>query len=330
MLFDTIVKRDIELRYNSKVAKLLVEKNGRVYGVGVRTNGDYQEVRGKSVVLGCGGFEANGEMRARYLGKNWDIVKVRGTIFNTGDMLKEALNIGACPFGHYSACHNTFVDTEAPQPAIRERAESTRRMYMLWGIVVNNEGKRIMDEGEDYVAFTYAKAGQYALTQPGSMVYQVFDSKGLPLTEDFYRLPEASKIQANSMKELEQGMGLPSNSLVDTVKRYNDGVQPGEFNPVIRDGKKSLDSPVKSNWARKIDEPPFYAYPCTAGITFTFGGLKINLKGQVLDNEGQIIPGLYACGEMVGGVFYYNYPGAGGLSNGAITGRIAGSYAAAG
>lgn len=330
MLFDAILQREIGLWYESKAVNLLVDKRGKVYGVGVRTKGEYWEVRAKAVILGCGGFEANAEMRAQYLGKDWDVAKVRGTIFNTGDMLKAALAIGAAPDGHYSACHNTLVDTEAPQPAIRENAESTRRIFTQFGILVNSEGKRIIDEGEDFLVYTYAKSGQYALSQPEGMAYEIFDAKGMKLVEDFYRRPEASRIEANSINDLEQEMGLPSNSLADTVNMYNDGVTPGEFDPRIKDGKMSTAIPVKSNWAQKLDEPPFVAYPVTAGITFTFGGLKINLRGQVLDIEGQVIPGLYACGEMAGGIFYYNYPGAGGLSKGAATGRTAGSYAGTG
>jgi tricarballylate dehydrogenase len=98
----------------------------------------------------------------------------------------------------------------------------------------------------------------------------------------------------------------------------------------VLDGKKSATEPVKSNWAQKLDSPPYLAYPVTCGITFTFGGLKVNLRGQVLDASGEVIPGLYACGEIVGGIFYYNYPGAGGLTNGAVLGKVAGAYAASG
>ena len=128
MLFDIVRERGIEVLYRSKATNLLVDSSGRVYGVGFRTGGEYREIKGKAVVLGCGGFESNREMRVKYLGRDWDIVKVRGTRFNTGDMLNAALNIGAAPAGHYSACHNTFVDAEAPQPAIREDAETTRRV----------------------------------------------------------------------------------------------------------------------------------------------------------------------------------------------------------
>ncbi len=330
-LFDILRQRGIEVLYESKATNLLVDKAGKVYGVGFRKRGEYKELKAKAVVLGCGGFEANLEMRVRYLGKDWDIVKVRGTRFNTGHMLNEALKLGAAPEGHYSACHNTFVDAEAPQPAIRKDAESTRRVHHPFCILVNNQGKRFVDEGEDFSVYTYAKAGMWALSQPDAIAYQIFDSKVTHLLEGFYTIPQASRVESNSIKELEEELGLPANSLVETVEKFNEGVQEDvPFNPIILDGKKSLTEPVKSNWAQKIDTPPFLAYPVTCGITFTFGGLKINLKGQVLDASGGIIPGLYACGEMVGGIFYYNYPGAGGLTNGGVLGRIAGSYAATG
>jgi tricarballylate dehydrogenase len=330
-LFDILRQRDIELLYGSKATNLLVDSAGKVYGVGFRTKGEYREVKGKAVVLGCGGFESNPEMRVKYLGKDWDIIKVRGTRFNTGVMLKAALDMGAAPTGHFAACHNTFVDANAPQPAIRKDAESTRRVFHPLCILVNNQGKRFVDEGEDFSVYTYARAGIWALSQPDAVAYQIFDSKVTHLLEGFYSIPQASRVESNSIKELEGELGLPSNSLIETVNKYNEGVQESiPFNHIVLDGKKSVAEPVKSNWAQKIDTPPYLAYPVTCGITFTFGGVKINLKGQVLDATGEVIPGLYACGEIVGGIFYYNYPGAGGLTNGAVLGRIAGSYAASG
>ena len=331
MLFDIVRERGIEVLYRSKATNLLVNSSGKVSGVGFRTGGEYREIKGKAVVLGCGGFESNREMRVKYLGRDWDIVKVRGTRFNTGDMLNAALNMGAAPAGHYSACHNTFVDAEAPQPAIREEAESTRRVWHPLCILVNNQGKRFVDEGEDFSVYTYAKAGRWALSQPDAVAYQIFDAKVSPLLEPFYTLPQASRVEANSIREVEEELGLPSDSLVGTVARYNEGVEEDvPFNPIVLDGKRSNTEPVKTNWAQKIDTPPYLAYPVTCGITFTFGGVKTNLSGQVLDASGAVIPGLYACGEMVGGIFYHNYPGAGGLTNGGVTGRIAGSYAATG
>ena len=330
-LFDIVQQRDIELLYRTKATRLLVDGAGKVYGVGIRSDGEYREVKAKAVVLGCGGFESSPEMRVKYLGKDWDIVKVRGTRFNTGHMLNAALNIGAAPTGHFSACHNTFVDANAPQPAIRKDAESTRRVYHPLCVLVNNQGKRFVDEGEDHSVYTYARAGLWALSQPEAIAYQLFDTKTKDLLEGFYSIPQASRVEANSIKELEEELGLPSNSLVETVDRYNKAVLDDvPFNPIVLDGKKSNMDPVKSNWAQKLDSPPYLAYPVTCGITFTFGGLKINLKGQVLDAAGEVIPGLYACGEMVGGIFYYNYPGAGGLTNGAVLGKVAGAYAASG
>ena len=330
-LFDIVQQRGIELWYKTKATNLLVDGAGRVYGVGMRCAGEYREVKSKAVVLGCGSFEASPEMRVKYLGKDWDLVKVRGTRFNTGHMLNEALKMGAAPAGHYSGSHNTFVDVNAPQPAIRKDAESTRRIRHAFSVLVNNQGKRFVDEGEDHPVYTYARVGLWALSQPEGIVYQIFDTKCKELLEGFYEIPQASRAESNSIKELEEELGLPSNSLVETIDRYNKGVQEDvPFNPVTLDGKKSLMDPLKSNWAQKLDSPPYTAYPVTCGITFAFGGLKTNLKGQVLEASGEVIPGLYACGEMVGGVFYYNYPGAGGLTNGAVLGKVAGVYAASG
>ena len=134
-------------------------------------------MKSKAVILSCGGFESNPEWRARYLGKNWDLVKVRGTRYNMGDGLKMTMDIGAQPTGHWSCCHAIFIEADAPQPAIREDTEKTSKRAYAYGLVVNVDGKRFVDEGEDQIAFTYARYGQYVLEQPQRIAFQIFDSK---------------------------------------------------------------------------------------------------------------------------------------------------------
>jgi tricarballylate dehydrogenase len=85
--------------------------------------------------------------------------------------------------------------------------------------------------------------------------------------------------------------------------------------------------PPKSNWALELDEGSFYAYPITCAITFTFGGLKVNAEAKVMEASGTPVEGLFAAGEMVGGLFYDNYPGGSGLMSGAVFGKIAGQSA---
>ena len=103
----------------------------------------------------------------------------------------------------------------------------------------------------------------------------------------------------------------------------------GRFDPTVHDGLTTRGLELaKSNWAQRLDKPPYLAYPVTGGITFTFGGVKVNDRAQVLDTSWEPIPGLYACGEMVGGLFHTNYPGGTGLMSGAVFGRLAGAHAA--
>jgi tricarballylate dehydrogenase len=187
-----------------------------------------------------------------------------------------------------------------------------------------------VDEGADYRNYTYARYGREILKQPGRQAFQIFDSKTIPLLRDEYRIRQATKVRASTIEELADGLMIDPTGLRRTVDEFNAAVQAGDFQPSTLDGKGTLGiNPPKSNWAQQIDEPPFEGYAVTCGITFTFGGLRINERAQVLDTENHPIPGLFAAGEMVGGLFYYNYPGGSGLMAGAVFGRLAGASAAA-
>lgn len=327
--FALMEKKGIEFRYNTKALNLLRDSKERISGVVISDKDGIHEIKSKAVILACGGFEANPAMRAQYLGKNWDLSKVRGTPYNTGEMLKTTLDYGAAPVGHWGGCHATFIDAEAPQPADRPMVDRTRRIYHPLGIVLNNKGDRIMDEGLDRIDLVYAKSGQYCLQQPGLLAYQIYDSKNKGYLEDYYST--ARWVEANTIREVAEGLGVDVDHFVQTVEKYNAAAPDiKEFSPARKDGNSTIGiTPVKSNWARKIDTPPYFGYATTCGITFTFGGVRVNRKSQVLNSEGEVMRGLYACGEIVGGLFYHNYPGGTGLTRGAVMGRIAGYNAAA-
>ena len=177
--------------------------------------------------------------------------------------------------------------------------------------------------------YTYAKYGREILSQPQRAAFQLFDGKTRHLLRDEYWIPQASMIKANTVQELADGLGIDRDGLTGTVQQFNSAVQAGEFDPTVLDGKGTRGIvPPKSNWALPLDTPPYLGYAVTCGITFTFGGLKINREAQVLDTEDLPIPGLYAAGELVGGLFYNNYAGGAGLMAGAVFGRIAGASAA--
>jgi len=287
----------------------------------------FAEIGARAVVLGCGGFEANPEWRARYLGRPWDHAKVRGTRYNTGDGLRMALEIGALPHGQWTGCHSTPIDADAPPHGDRKLTDKTNRLSYPYGVLLNAQGRRFFDEGEDFQFYTYAKLGGIIHNQPGGVGYQIFDSKVTDLLEGRYKT--GKPIAADSLAALVDKLPLDRAAARRTLEDYNAAVGGGAFDPAARDGlaTKGL-APAKSNWAQRLDAPPFVAYPVTGGITFTFGGVRVNERAQVLSTSWAPIPGLYACGEMVGGLFHINYPGGTGLMSGAVFGRLAGAHAA--
>ena len=323
------IKNGVEVRYEHGVSGLLQDDTGAVIGVTAKSPAGKEDIEAGAVVLACGGFESNPCMRAAYLGPNWDIAKVRGTPYNTGEGLQMALDAGALPYGHWSGCHAVAWDAAAPPTGDLELTNLLTKQSYPIGIVVNAEGRRFVDEGADFRNFTYAKYGAEILRQPGGLAYQLFDAKTEPLLrQDEYTAPGVSRFEANTIRALAERMGLDPDPLEQTVESFNAAVQPGRFNPTIKDGKRTEGiSPPKSNWAQPLESPPFYGFAVTCGITFTFGGLGIDEDARVLDQSGQTIPGLHASGELVGGLFYHNYPGGSGLTSGAVFGRRAGRSA---
>ena len=323
-------KNGIEVWYEARATSLIADDDG-VKGVKVKYKGKTTEVFAKSVVLAGGGFQANPEMRARYLGPGWELAKVRGTRFNTGDVLKMAMDIGAAPTGNWSGCHAVAWERNAPEFGDLAVGDQFQKHSYPWGVYINAEGKRFVDEGADFRNYTYAKYGRVILNQPGQFAWQIFDAKMKPQLRDEYKIKQVTKVTANTLEELVKKLDdVNADVALKELKAYNAAVQTDvPFNPNIKDGRgtKGLAIP-KSNWANTLDTAPFEAYAVTCGITFTFGGLRITTDAQVMSTDGLPIPGLYAAGELVGGIFYFNYPGGTGLTNGAVFGKIAGASAA--
>lgn len=287
-------------------------------------------LRARSVVLAAGGFESNPRMRAGYLGPNWDVAKVRGTPHNTGEVLEAALAFGAAPYGHWSGCHAIQWDAGAPPTGDLELTNRFSRQSYPVGIVVNVEGERFIDEGADFRNYTYAKYGAEVLRQPDGVAFQVFDQRSLPLLRGIdYDAPGNTRVVADTLGELAEALGIDGGRLARTVREFNASITGGPFDPATKDGLRTEGLAVpKSNWALALDSPPYVAFPITCGITFTFGGLRVDEEARVLDRSGNVIPSLYACGELVGGLFFHNYPGGSGLTAGTVYGRRAGSAAA--
>ena len=323
----------VEIRYAAKVTDLLYDGE-RVEGVVVRENGKIGEIRSRSVVLATGGFEANPEMRSRYLGRDWELAKVRGTRFNTGAGIRMAIDIGAAPYGNWSSCHAVAWDLNAPEFGDLSVGDQFQKHSYPFSIIVNLDGERFLDEGADLRNYTYAKYGRTILEQSNQTAWQIFDAKVQHLLRDEYRIRQITKVSANTIEELAEILyhehGMNRDQFVRTVADFNAAVHSDiPFDPTIKDGRSTDGLAVKkSNWAMTLDKPPFEAYGVTCGITFTFGGLRITPNAEVLDEDLEPIPGLFAAGELVGGLFYHNYPGGTGLMNGAVFGHIAGNSAA--
>jgi tricarballylate dehydrogenase len=326
-------KTGIDVRHEVAVVDLVRDEAGAVGGVVVSDangNGARGEIRARAIVLAAGGFEANPRLRASYLGPNWDVAKVRGTPHNTGEVLMAAIAHGAQAYGNWSGCHAIQWDADAPPTGDLEITNRFSRQSYPVGIVVNRNGRRFVDEGEDFRNYTYAKFGAEVLKQPDGIAAQVFDQKTVGLLRSIdYEAPGAARVDAGTLGELADGLGIDRDGFEQTVAEFNAACRPGDFDPSIKDGVRTAGiSPPKSNWALPVDEPPYVGFRITCGITFTFGGVRVDEGARVLGAGGRVIPGLSAAGELVGGLFFHNYPGGTGLTAGAVFGRRAGYSAA--
>jgi tricarballylate dehydrogenase len=322
--------KGVEIWYQSRGLELLVDE-GKISGVRVNKHGKLIDVKSKAVVIASGGFQASAEKRTRYLGPTWDLAKVRGTPFNTGGGIDMAMNIGASSAGNWSGCHAVGWDRNAPEFGDLAVGDGFQKHSYPFGIMVNADGQRFIDEGADFRNYTYAKYGRVILNQPGNFAWQIFDSKVTHLLRDEYRIKQITKVKADSLEELAVRLdGVDPKGFLAEMLQYNSSVQTDiEFNPNVKDGRHTLGLQVpKTNWANTLDTGPYEAYAVTCGITFTFGGLRINTDAAVQNTDQSSIDGLFAAGEAVGGIFYHNYPGGSGLINGAVFGKIAGASAA--
>jgi tricarballylate dehydrogenase len=324
-------RRGVAIEYETRAIAL--ETDGRaITGVVVRRAGGKPEtITADAVVLASGGFEANPEWRTRYLGPGWEIAKVRGSRFNTGDGIRMALDIGAAAYGNWSGCHAVGWDQNAPEFGDLAVGDQFQKHSYPFGIMVNAHGKRFVDEGADFRNYTYAKYGAEIMKQPNYFAWQIFDAKVTHLLRDEYRIREITKETADTIEGLAAKLdGVDAEACVEEIAAYNAAVrQDIAFNPNVKDGRRTRGLAIdKTNWANTLDTPPYEAYAVTCGVTFTFGGLRVDTRANVLDQDLRPIPGLFAAGELVGGIFYHNYPGGTGLMSGAVFGKLAGTHAA--
>jgi tricarballylate dehydrogenase len=242
-----------------------------------------------------------------------------------------AMDLGAAVTGHWSGAHAVQWDMNAPEFGDLSIGDKFQKHNYPFGILVNARGERFLDEGADFHSYTYAKYGHEVMKQPGLFAWQVFDQKVTRLLRDEYRIPRITKESANTFEELAGKLsGVEPQGFLRTVEAYNAAPRPDvPFNPNVHDGLCTAGLAInKTNWAQKLDTPPYDAYGVTAGVTFTFGGLKVSPEAEVLDPAGNGFGGLYAAGEIVGGLYYHNYASGTGLVAGVVFGRLAGEGAA--
>ena len=325
-----ITKRDgIETLFESRAVDLITD-GVAVKGVRVKQDDKIVDMTAKAVVMASGGFQANPEWRTRYLGPGWDLAKIRGTRFNTGDGIKMAIDIGAATYGNWSGCHAVGWDRNAPEFGDLAVGDQFQKHSYPFFIMVNATGKRFVDEGADFRNYTYAKYGRVILEQPAQFAWQVLDAKVAHLKRDEYSIRQVTKVTSDTIEGLADKLeGVDKEAFLKEIEDYNAAVrQDIDYNPNVKDGRCTEGLPInKSNWAQTIDTAPFEGYQVTCGVTFTFGGLRINTDAQVVDIDLKPITGLYAAGECVGGIFYFNYPGGSGLTTGSVFGRLAGTSA---
>lgn len=304
--------------------------------VGRRTDGTAVTHDADAVVLASGGFQADPEWRTRALGPGWDLARVRASRYNTGRGIRIAQDLGAALYGNWSGCHAVAWSVGSREAGDPKANHIFERESYPFGITVNVHGERFIDEASDFGAYTYARYGREILRQDEQRAWQLFDAQCDDQLMDEYRTknPEAARIRADTLDGLADQLaarGVDRGKLLETIAGYNAAVDESvEFNPYVKDGRGTSGLPFdKSNWSRRLTQGPFEAYEVTCGVTFTFGGVRIGTDASVLDEDGRPIPGLYACGEMVGGLYYFNYASGTGLTSGAVLGRTAGRSAAA-
>lgn len=322
-LYAAVERLGIDVLYDSPVVDL-VTSGTACLGVDVHQPTCTVRVLGV-VVLAAGGFEANPEMRLRWLEPGGDLVQVRGTRFNTSAVLRAALKSGAKAEGHWGGCHAVPIDLDdAPMLGDIRLTDKMRRYSYPYAVLVNTDGERFVDEGENQVWLTYAKTGSAIRAQRRAWAAQIFDPKTPHLLEP--RPSTGTPVVAETLEKL----GIDPGSLRQTIDTFNAGCTDGTMNPFGLDAMSAYPEGqlAKSNWAQPNDRAPFVAYAVTSGITFTYGGVRIYTDDRVRDDADRVMPGLYPTGEITGGFFFHNYPAGAGLMRGAVFGRIAGTNAA--
>jgi tricarballylate dehydrogenase len=319
----TAEKLGVEVLYDTEVVSMNMD-DGSVRSVDITYKGFPETVHARCVVASSGGFQANLDWMREYWGDAVDNFVIRGTPYNRGRVLKNLLGQGVAAVGDPTQCHAVALDARAPK---FDGGITTRLDSVPYSVVVNRDGDRFYDEGEDVWPKRYAIWGRLIAQQPGQIAYSICDARAFPLF-----MPSVfPAIKADTLEELAVKMKLDAGKVRQTIEDFNKAVKPNQvFDNLKLDGSATDGlTPNKTNWARAVDKPPFYGYPLRPGITFTYLSVKVNDKAQVLMDNGQPAGNLFASGEiMSGNILGKGYLAGFGMTIGTVFGRIAGQEAA--
>ena len=319
----TAERLGVTILYDTEVLALKME-DGFCRAADITYRGYPETVRAKVVVAASGGFQANLDWMREYWGDAVDNFVIRGTPYAKGKVLKSLLGQGVATVGDPTQFHAVALDARAPQ---FDGGIATRLDSVPFSIVVNRDGDRFYDEGEDFWPKRYAIWGRLIAQQPDQIAYSIFDQK---CVEMFMPSIYPAK-KSDTIRGLAEQLGIADPAkVVATVAQYNAAIRPGGFNPgKLDDCATAGITPAKTHWARPIDAGPFYGYPLRPGITFTYLGVRVNERAQVLMEDGRPAGNLFASGEiMAGNILGRGYLAGFGMTIGTVFGRIAGQEAA--
>jgi tricarballylate dehydrogenase len=321
-LYLTAEQLGVEILYDAEVVDLEID-HGMFLSAALKQDAERVDVTASTLVAAAGGFEANIEWLREYWGEAANNFLIRGTPYNRGSILKMLLDKGVQEVGDPTQCHAVAIDARAPR---FDGGIITRLDCVVFGIVVNKHAVRFYDEGEDIWPKRYAIWGRLVAGQPDQIAYIVFDKSVLTSFMPSLFPP----IEANSITELAGKLDLDPAKLDNTVTEFNAAVRPGTFDHTILDDCRTEGvTPPKTHWARKIETPPYYAYPVRPGITFTYLGTRVNKQARMLLRDGKPSANMFAAGEiMAGNVLGKGYAAGIGMTIGSVFGRIAGREAA--
>ena len=312
----------VKVFYDSEVTGLAIDESG-FREAAVNCTGGLQTTRAKAVVVASGGFQANEEWMKEAWGEAANNFIIRGTPFNRGTILRNLMEQGADTVGDPTQCHAVAIDARAPK---YDAGIVSRLDCVCFSIVVNRDGQRFYDEGEDFWPKRYAIWGRLVAQQPGQIAYAIIDAK---VVNNF--MPSVfPKISAESIGDLAREIDVPEEALAATISSFNDAIVPGHYDTGILDDCRTKGiEPPKSHWALQVDTPPFHAYPLRPGITFTYLGLEVDDEARVSFGDGRLVRNVFAAGEvMAGNILGKGYCAGTGMTIGAVFGRIAGKNAA--